>query len=68
MLDDRESIVPLMLVRHADGRPPAGREARIPTDESERATVLRVRARNGYYATAAMMDAVARRMLAVGDV
>ena len=68
MLDDRESIVPLMVVRHADGLPSARRDAPTPARESERVVALRVRVQHGYYASAEMMDAVARRILAVGDV
>jgi hypothetical protein len=68
MLDDRELIVPLMLVRHADGIPRGGRDMRVPSREPERVKVLRGRVKDGYYASASMMDAVARRILSVGDV
>ena len=68
MLDDRESIVPLMVVRHADGVLAARGDARMPARASERVVALRARVQHGYYASAAMMDAVARRILAVGDV
>jgi hypothetical protein len=68
MLEYRESIVPLLPVCHADGIPGTGGEMRARMCEPERATVLRTRVKDGYYASASMMDAVARRILEAGDV
>ena len=68
MLDDREWIVPFTLVRHADRIPRAERPAQMPWPDPERVTVLRERVKDGYYASASMMEAVARRMVALGDV
>jgi hypothetical protein len=67
MLDDRESIVPLVPIRHADGIACTERGVRTLVLRPERVMVLRSRVREGYYASASMMDAVARRILAVGD-
>ena len=67
MHDDREWIVPLTLVRHADRVPRAERTAQTASPKPERVTVLRERVQDGYYASASMMENVARRMLAVGD-
>ena len=67
MLDDLEWIVPVTLVRHADG---AQRDD-LPAPESSRprprVAALRGRVRDGYYTSPSMMDAVARRILASGD-
>jgi hypothetical protein len=67
MLDDREWIVPCTRVRHADGVPRAERKAQGGPRERARVVELRGRVRDGYYASASMMDAVARRILAIGD-
>ena len=67
MHDDRELSVPLVPIRHADGIACTARGARMLSTEPEHVTVLRSRIRDGYYASASMMDAVARRILAAGD-
>jgi hypothetical protein len=67
MLDDREWMVPFTLVRHADRMPLADCSAHLASPDPERVTVLRARVKDGFYASASMMDAVARRILARGD-
>ena len=67
MLDDREWMVPFTLVRHADRVPHAEHTAQRTPLDPQRVTVLRERVNGGYYASASMMDAVARRLLALGD-
>ncbi len=67
MHDEMEWIVPVTLVRHADARgtspPPI-----LPVGLGvERVGELRRGVANGYYASASMMDAVARRLLESGD-
>ena len=66
MLDDRELTIPLLPVRHADGISRATSRPNAP--DAERVTALRRRVRDGYYASASMMDVVARRILSTGDV
>jgi hypothetical protein len=68
MLDDREWIVPFTLVRHADGVPRAEHKTHGAARESARVEMLRKRVKTGHYASATMMDALARRILALGDV
>jgi hypothetical protein len=68
MLDDREWIVPFTFVRHADGVPRTEHEAPGAARERAHVEVLRGRVNTGYYASAAMMDALARRILTLGDV
>jgi hypothetical protein len=68
MLDDREWIVPFTLVRFADGGPRGEHGVHGAGSEPARVDVLRGRVENGYYASATMMDALARRILALGDV
>jgi hypothetical protein len=65
MAEDMEWLVPMAPVRDAD------RRAVGPSLPAARRTVgvveLRRRARDGYYASDSMMDLVARRLLATGD-
>jgi hypothetical protein len=68
MRDDREWIVPMTLVRHADAAPREGGAEQRASHRPECVAVLRGRVREGYYASASMMDAVARRILSRGDV
>jgi hypothetical protein len=68
MLEDREWIVPMTLVRHADGVPRHECAGPGAVSQPERVAALRDRVRDGYYATASMMELVARRILASGDV
>ena len=59
MPDDMEWIVPMTPVRDADrGAPPEG---------PARVAELRRQVRAGHYATASMMELVARRILQLGD-
>jgi hypothetical protein len=67
MLDDREWIVPFTLVRNADGVPRGEPAAQAAPRAPARVAMLRGRVKDGYYASASMMDAVARRILALGD-
>ena len=64
MLDDREWMVPFTVVRHADQGPHLERRGQSAPPDPERVMVLRARAKDGYYSSASMMEAVARRLLA----
>ena len=69
MHDDTDWVVPLTPVRDADAR--GGEPSRALSLsgglDAERVGELRRGIANGHYASASMMDAVARRLLDSGD-
>lgn len=68
MHDDRELIVTVTPVRDADARRAPALVPALPAGlGEERVVELRRGVANGYYASAAMMDAVAQRLLESGD-
>lgn len=66
MAEDREWLVPLSPVRNADRRAAPGRPS-LSFPHGNRVAELRRRALDGYYASDAMMDVVAARLLLSGD-
>jgi hypothetical protein len=65
MADEMEWLVPMAPVRDADRRAVG---SPLPAPHcTVRVAELRRRARDGYYASASMMDRVARRLLSTGD-
>ncbi len=67
MHDDKERIVPTTPVRDAD-RSARARGLSLPSAQrAARVSALRSRALAGHYASDAMMDAVARSILKLGD-
>ncbi|MEO7714205.1 MAG: hypothetical protein ABIV10_14915 [Gemmatimonadaceae bacterium] len=68
MHNDMELIVPVTPVRDADARRAPALVAALPAGLGvERVGALRRGVANGYYASAAMMDAVAQRLVESGD-
>lgn len=68
MHDDMESIVTVTPVRDADARRSPALVPVLPAGLGvERVGELRRGVANGHYASAAMMDAVAQRLLESGD-
>lgn len=69
MPDDREWVVPMTPVRDADRlMRRLERAGALPPRRSRWTAELRHRVRQGYYASETMMDAVARRLIASGEV
>jgi hypothetical protein len=65
MAEDMEWLVPMAPVRDADRRL-VGSSLPVP-QRPVHVAELRRRARDGYYASESMMDLLARRLLAAGD-
>jgi hypothetical protein len=65
MAEEMEWLVPMAPVRDADRRA-VGSSLPAPL-RTVRVAELRRRARDGYYASESMMDLVARRLLATGE-
>lgn len=67
MPDHMEWMVPLTPVRNADGVAASGGLPAAQPHRAARVAELRRQVLGGYYATDAMMDTVARRILLHGD-
>jgi hypothetical protein len=67
MPDDMEWLVPLTPVRDADRAARTGGQSVPPPQRTARVAELRRQVLGGFYASDAMMETVARRILLYGD-